>query len=49
MANGYTYGGIQSRGDLPFDIYGDTFLKNVYAIFDVVRSSGMSYTRVTAC
>ena len=33
-----TYGGIQSRGDLPFSIYGDTFLKNVYCIFDVVRS-----------
>ena len=34
--NGMTYGGIQSRGDLPFNIYGDTWLKNVYAIFDVV-------------
>lgn len=28
------YGGVQSRGDIPFDILGDTFLKNVYAIFD---------------
>ncbi|KAK3709088.1 hypothetical protein LTR37_011067 [Vermiconidia calcicola] len=35
IGNGYTFGGIQSRGDLPFSIYGDTFLKNVYAIFDV--------------
>ncbi|KAK3704696.1 hypothetical protein LTR37_013670 [Vermiconidia calcicola] len=35
LGNGYTFGGIQSRGDLPFSIYGDTFLKNVYAIFDV--------------
>ena len=25
------YGGIQSRGDLTFDIFGDTFLQNVYA------------------
>lgn len=32
--NGMTYGGIQSRGNLPFDILGDTFLKNIYAIFD---------------
>ncbi|KAF2812043.1 aspartic proteinase precursor [Mytilinidion resinicola] len=28
------YGGIQSRGDLDFDILGDTFLKGIYAIFD---------------
>ena len=31
---GMTYGGVQSRGDLTFDILGDTFLKGVYAIFD---------------
>lgn len=34
IGDGNCYGGIQSRGDLPFDILGDTFLKNVYAIFD---------------
>ncbi|KAI0402553.1 eukaryotic aspartyl protease [Xylaria palmicola] len=28
------YGGVQSRGVLPFNIYGDTFLKSVYAIWD---------------
>ncbi|KAI2625915.1 acid protease [Hypoxylon sp. NC1633] len=28
------YGGIQSRGQMPFDILGDTFLKSVYAIWD---------------
>ncbi|KAI0179170.1 aspartic endopeptidase [Hypoxylon sp. FL1284] len=28
------YGGIQSRGEMPFDILGDTFLKSVYAIWD---------------
>ncbi|KAI0538818.1 eukaryotic aspartyl protease [Xylaria digitata] len=28
------YGGVQSRGSLPFNIYGDTFLKSVYAIWD---------------
>ncbi|KAL2009891.1 hypothetical protein VTN00DRAFT_5698 [Thermoascus crustaceus] len=32
---GYLYGGIQSRGNLGFDILGDTFLKGIYAIFDV--------------
>lgn len=32
--NGMVYGGIQSRGDLGFDILGDTFLKGIYAIFD---------------
>ncbi|KAL9589642.1 MAG: hypothetical protein Q9203_001565 [Teloschistes exilis] len=32
--DGFTYGGIQSRGDLPFDILGDTWLKGIYAIFD---------------
>lgn len=28
------YGGVQSRGDLDFDILGDSFLKSVYAIWD---------------
>ncbi|KAH8893299.1 acid protease [Thozetella sp. PMI_491] len=28
------YGGVQSRGDNPFDILGDTFLKSIYAIWD---------------
>ncbi|PWY85608.1 acid protease [Aspergillus eucalypticola CBS 122712] len=32
---GYVYGGIQSRGDMTMDILGDTFLKSIYAIFDV--------------
>lgn len=31
---GWTYGGIQSRGDMTFDILGDTFLKGIYAVFD---------------
>lgn len=29
---GLSYGSIQSRGDLSFDIYGDAFLKAVYAV-----------------
>lgn len=33
--NGMVYGGIQSRGDMTFDILGDVMLKNIYAIFDV--------------
>ncbi|KAE9987808.1 hypothetical protein EG327_003632 [Venturia inaequalis] len=32
---GTTYGGIQSRGTQTFDILGDTFLKGIYAIFDM--------------
>ncbi|KAJ6171235.1 hypothetical protein N7470_000302 [Penicillium chermesinum] len=32
---GYVYGGIQSRGSMQMDILGDTFLKAIYAIFDV--------------
>lgn len=32
--NGMTYGGIQSRGTMTFDILGDTFLKGIYAVFD---------------
>lgn len=30
--NGMTYGGIQSRGTMTFDILGDTFLKSIYAV-----------------
>ena len=32
---GMTYGGIQSRGSLSFDILGDTWLKGVYAVSDL--------------
>lgn len=32
LGNGFTYGGIQSRGDLSFDVFGDTFLKSVYSV-----------------
>ena len=30
--NGMTYGGIQSRGSMTFDILGDVFLKSIYAV-----------------
>ena len=30
--NNFTYGGIQSRGSLSFDVFGVTFLKSVYAV-----------------
>lgn len=30
--NGTIYGGIQSRGDMTFDILGDTVLKGIYAV-----------------
>ena len=28
----WIYGGFQDRGDMTFDILGDVFLKNVYAV-----------------
>ncbi|KAH9939962.1 acid protease [Amylocystis lapponica] len=31
---GWMLGGIQSRGDLDFDIFGDVFLKSVYVVFN---------------
>ncbi|KAI9727796.1 MAG: hypothetical protein M1834_007943 [Cirrosporium novae-zelandiae] len=34
-SSGWIYGGIQSRGDMTFDIFGDTVLKGIYAIWDV--------------
>ncbi|KAK5124648.1 hypothetical protein LTR85_001361 [Meristemomyces frigidus] len=34
LGDGTYYGGIQSRGDQNFDIYGDVFLRSVYAVFD---------------
>lgn len=34
IGDGYCYGGIQSRGDTPFDIFGDVFLQSVYAVFN---------------
>jgi Eukaryotic aspartyl protease len=32
--NNNWYGGVQSRGENPFDILGDTFLKSIYAVSD---------------
>ena len=32
--NTWTFGGLQSVGDLGMDIFGDVFLRSVYAIFD---------------
>jgi hypothetical protein len=34
--NRYMYGGFQDRGDMGFDILGDVFLKNVYAVISLV-------------
>jgi hypothetical protein len=42
----YMYGGIQERGDTGFDILGDVFLKNIYAVYSARNvadcRSGMS-------
>lgn len=54
--NNMTYGGIQSRGDMTFDIYGDVVLKSIYAIFDqgntqfgaVQRADGSATTSTTS-
>jgi len=40
------YGGIQSRGDLTFDILGDTFLKGIYAVFDQGNKRFGAVTRI---
>ena len=32
--DGNWYGGVQSRGNMEFDILGDSFLKSVYAVWD---------------
>jgi len=32
--NGFYFGGFQSRGDMDMDIFGDSFLKAVYAVFN---------------
>ena len=32
---GYTYGGIQSRGSLEFDVLGGAFLKGIYAVSSI--------------
>lgn len=34
--NGYTMGGIQSRGDSEFDIFGDVWLKSVYVVCEYI-------------
>ena len=42
--NGMTYGGVQSRGSMTFDILGDVFLKSIYA---VSRTLSLSCVLVT--
>lgn len=32
LISSWVFGGIQDRGDSAFDILGDVFLKNVYAV-----------------
>ncbi|KAI8989890.1 aspartic peptidase domain-containing protein, partial [Trametes punicea] len=34
LGDGYTVGGIQSCGTLPFSIFGDTMLKSLYVVFN---------------
>ncbi|KAI0737753.1 acid protease [Daedaleopsis nitida] len=37
--DGFVFGGIQSRGNLDFDIFGDVFLKAVYVVFNQGEST----------
>ena len=43
--SGYVYGGIQSRGSMTMDILGDTFLKAIYAVSDML----FFFLRVHSC
>ncbi|KAJ7762572.1 acid protease [Mycena metata] len=36
---GFLFGGVQSRGTNPFDIFGDIFLKSVYVVFNQGEST----------
>ncbi|KAJ7162295.1 acid protease [Mycena filopes] len=36
---GFLFGGVQSRGSNPFDIFGDIFLKSVYVVFNQGEST----------
>ena len=38
---GFVYGGIQSRGNMTFDILGDTFLKGIYAVSPLLLNEGV--------
>lgn len=42
------YGGVQSRGDLDFDILGDTFLKSCYAVSPFLINSQRSKHQLTS-
>ena len=37
--DGFVFGGIQSRGNLDFDIFGDVFLKSVYVVCESLAFS----------
>jgi hypothetical protein len=39
----WIFGGFQDRGDMTFDIFGDVFLKNVYAVCPFLNNSNGSY------
>ena len=40
--DGYTLGGIQSRGDMDYDICGDIFLKSLYVVCECQRRPSRS-------
>lgn len=47
IGGGYCYGGIQSRGDTPFDVFGDVFLQSVYVIFNQSSTPSVGFANRT--
>ena len=40
--SGWLYGSLQDRGDMTYDIFGDSWLNNIYAVFDLgMTGSGL--------
>ena len=46
--DGFVFGGIQSRGNLDFDIFGDVFLKSVYVVCESSSRSFLWHARLRA-
>ena len=47
--DGYMFGGIQSRGNMDFDIFGDVFLKAVYVVCECRSLLAPCPVRILTC